>query len=138
MIELDLKFVNRIKVLVEQTKSEDCSLNSGSHEAFWEFARTSQNLVYDKLFLLENGNLHATWKDEQRNHIGLEFVDKQTIGFVIFKWRESYESFSRLSGFDTIDGIRELIIAYELNNLLFGFNDSLTQNGERRVVGTVD
>ena len=77
LLESDFKFEKRIKVLNEQIKSESYSLNSDSREAFWEFVRKSQNLRYDRLFLLESGSLNTTWKDEQKNHIGLEFADRK-------------------------------------------------------------
>ena len=112
------RFKNRIKLLSEQSHSEDYSMNYESVNTFWEFFERNSKLKYGCLFLLENGNLQATWNDNKKNHIGLEFVNHQTIGFVIFKNRNASESVSRLSGIDTMNGIEGLISVYDLKELL--------------------
>ena len=78
LLESDFKFEKRIKVLNEQIKSESYSLNSDSREAFWEFVRKSQNLRYDRLFLLESGSLNATWKNEQKIILDLNLLTEKS------------------------------------------------------------
>ena len=113
-----LRFKNRIKLLSELARSEDYSMNSESASTFWHFFERISKLKYGRLFLLENGNLQATWNDDEENHVGLEFVNRQTIGFVIFRKRSSSEPVSRLSGIETMNGIENLISVYNLNKLL--------------------
>ena len=112
------RFKNRIKLLREQAHSEDYLMNSESESTFWTFFERISKLKYGCLFLLENGNLQATWNDDKKNHIGLEFVNRQAIGFVIFKSRNSSEPVSRLSGIDTMNGLEDLISVYGLKKLL--------------------
>ena len=113
-----LRFKNRIKLLSEQARSEDYSINPESERTFWEFFKNFSNLKYGSLFLLDNGNLEATWDDDRENHVGLEFISRQTIGFVIFRNRSSSEPVSRLSGLDTMNGIEDLISVYGLKEIL--------------------
>ena len=113
-----LRFKNRIKLLSEQARSEDYSMNSESESTFWHLFERISKLKYGCLFLLENGNLQATWNDDEENHVGLEFVNRQTIGFVIFRNRSSSEPVSRLTGIETMNGIENLISVYDLKELL--------------------
>lgn len=118
-IDTTFKLMSRIKVLNEQSALEDYSINRLSHKSLMTFFREHPRLKYDRLFLLENGNLRATWRDDIGNHIALEFFNNQTIGFVIFKHQGLNLPTSRLSGFDTMDGIKKLIAVYEFEDLLF-------------------
>ena len=113
-----LRFKNRIKLLSEQARSEDYSINPESKRTFWMFFKKFPKLKYGCLFLLDNGNLEATWDDDRNNHVGLEFVSQQTIGFVIFRNRSSSEPVSRLSGIETMNGIKDLISVYSLKEIL--------------------
>ena len=112
-------FMNRIKDLKEQAGLDGYSINRDSNKAFWDFFGQNPQLKRERLVLLENGNLRATWKNDHGTHIGLQFINNQLIQFVIFKKRDSTAPVSRLSGCDTMDGINQLITAYDLRDVLF-------------------
>lgn len=118
-INTTIKLKSRIEVLNEQTALEDYSISLLSHDALMTFFKEHPRLRYGRLFLLENGNLRATWRDENGNHIALEFFDSQTVGFVIFGQLSQNLPNSRLSGFDSMGGIDKLIGVYEFGDLLF-------------------
>ena len=68
---------------------------------------------------MENGNLRAVWKGENEAHIGLQFINNRSIQYVIFTRREPQSPVSRVSGRDTLDGIKRQIEAFDLKSVLY-------------------
>ena len=76
------------------------------------------NVRRGRLVLLENGNLRAVWKGENQAHIGLQFLDEQLVQYVLFARRDPGLPVSRVTGRDTIEGVRKQIDAFDLAPVL--------------------
>jgi hypothetical protein len=70
------------------------------------------------LFLNDNGNLRALWKNEQHEQIGLQFIGDNDVQFVIFKKRKGYATITRVAGVDSRGKILGYIRASGAETLL--------------------
>ena len=112
-------YKNRIRVLKEQAELDGYSLNKSSKAAFLEFLEKNPLIRRGRLVLMENGNLRAVWKGDNRAHIGLQFLDNRSIQYVIFKQRQPSAPVSRVTGRDTMEGISRQIDAFDLGSVLY-------------------
>ena len=110
---------NRINVLREQAASEGCFINHGSEAGFLEYFRSNPLIRRGRLVLLENGNLRAVWKGDDEAHVGLQFLGRRMIQYVIFKRRQPSLPVSRVTGIDNISGVRKQIRAFDLEDLVY-------------------
>ena len=117
--DTDSAYANRIEILREQAELDGYSLNLASEEAFSEFHQKNPLIRRGRLVLMENGNLRAVWKGENGAHIGLQFINNLSVQYVIFTRREPQSPVSRVSGRDTMDGIKKQIEAFDLNGVLY-------------------
>ena len=117
--DTDSAYASRIEVLKEQAELDGYSLNLASEEAFYEFFQKNLLQRRGRLVLMENGNLRAVWKGENEAHIGLQFINNLSVQYVIFTRRDSQSPVSRVSGRDTMDGIKRQIEAFDLNGVLY-------------------
>ena len=117
--DTDSSYANRIEVLREQAELDGYSLNLASEEAFYEFFQKNPLIRRGRLVLMENGNLRAVWKGENEAHIGLQFINNLSVQYVIFTRRDPQSPVSRVSGRDTMDGIKKQIEAFDLNSVLY-------------------
>ena len=99
-------YERRIEILKEQASLDGYPLNPASKEAFLEFLKKPPFIRRGRLVLMENGNLRAVWKGENEAHIGLQFINNRSVQYVIFTRREPRFPVSRVSGRDTLDGIK--------------------------------
>jgi hypothetical protein len=72
------------------------------------------------IFLLDNGNLRALWRNALKEQVGLQFVGRGVVQFVIFVQRRNPSIMSRDAGCDTFLGLRARIKAIGCDALLFG------------------
>jgi len=72
------------------------------------------------LFLNDNGNLRALWKNDRREQIGLQFLGDGNIQFVIFKQRKGTLCMARVAGIDAKDKVLGHIKVSGAEGLLFG------------------
>ena len=112
-------YKDRIRVLKEQAEFDGYLLSQPSKAAFLEFIERNPRIKRGRLLLMENGNLRAVWKGENGAHLGLQFRDRQSIQYVIFKQRKPSAPVSRVSGSDTMEGISRQIEAFDLGNVLY-------------------
>ena len=98
----------------EEAEAEGYAFNPDSEVAFRWFLNRYELLKAGRLFLMDNGNLRATWKDERDTHVGLQFLPGDSVQYVIFTRRPSSRTISRVHGYDTLDGIPRLLAAYDL------------------------
>ena len=117
--DTDSAYASRIEVLKEQAELDGYSLTRASRDAFFEFLKKNPWIRRGRLVLMENGNLRAVWKGENEAHIGLQFINNQSIQYVIFTRREPQSPVSRVSGRDTLDGLKRQIEAFDLNSVLY-------------------
>ena len=85
---------------------------------FQVFMREIGPRARPSLFLGDNGNLRALWKNDRREQIGLEFLSEGNIPSVIFKERKGALKMARDAGVDAKDKILEHIKASEAEGLL--------------------
>ena len=116
--DTDAAYTRRIAVLKEQAERDGYSLNQASKEAFFEFLKTNPLIRRGRLVLMENGNLRAVWKGEKETHIGLQFINARSIQYVIFTRRAPRYPVSRVSGRDTLEGLKRQIEAFDLKSVL--------------------
>ena len=117
--DLYTAYASRIEVLKEQAALDGYSLNHASSAAFVEFLKNNPRIRRGRLVLMENGNLRAVWKGEKEAHIGLQFINNRSIQYVIFTRREPQSPVSRVSGRDTLAGIKRQIEAFDLDSVLY-------------------
>ena len=117
--DTDSAYASRIEVLKEQAELDGYSLTRASRDSFFEFLKKNPLLRRGRLVLMENGNLRAVWKGENEAHIGLQFINNRSVQYVIFTRREPQSPVSRVSGRDTLDGIKRQIEAFDLNSVLY-------------------
>ncbi len=117
--DTDSAYASRIEVLKEQAELDGYSLTRASRDAFFEFLKKNPWIRRGRLVLMENGNLRVVWKGENEAHIGLQFINNQSIQYVIFTRREPQSPVSRVSGRDTLDGLKRQIEAFDLNSVLY-------------------
>jgi hypothetical protein len=61
------------------------------------------------IFLLDDGNLRAVWRNVDKEQVGLQFRGGGIVQFVMFVRRKQPPIMSRISGTDTLSAIRGLI-----------------------------
>ena len=108
----------RIAELREYGVEDDVTVNPASEKDFWAFVKSLPAARPGSLVLMDNGNLRAVWKGDQGSHLGLQFLGRQMVEYVIFKRRPRAKQVSRVAGADTFDGIKRQIDAFELSSLL--------------------
>ena len=77
-------YVDRIEYLRNEAEQEGFSLNPASERNFLSFVNSVCHTRRACLFLLDNGNLRAVWKDENDAQVGLQFRDDGMVQYVIF------------------------------------------------------
>jgi len=109
----------RISTLKRIGAEQNISLSEKSGELLIEFLnkRTIDNKP--SIFLLENGNFRALWKNEKGEQIGLQFLSDGNIQFVFFSRRPDSVDLARSYGIDTPEGIKRIIDANRLRTLLY-------------------
>ena len=119
LVDAFADYNDRLRVLREQAVLDGFFINHGSLEGFKEFFKNNPLIRRGRLVLLENGNLRAVWKGEEEAHVGLQFLDKWTVQYVIFARRHPSAVTSRVTGTDTIQGVIRQIKAFDLANLVY-------------------
>ncbi len=112
------RFERRLLLLADEAEAAGDAINPDSEVAFRWFLNRYEFLRAGRLFLMENGNLRATWKGERETHVGLQFLSHNSVQYVIFTRRPSSRTISRVHGYDTLDAIPRLLAAYELEDIL--------------------
>ncbi|WP_171182280.1 hypothetical protein [Ruegeria sp. HKCCD8929] len=114
-----LAYKIRIEALCAHAVQEGYSLNAASKHDFWRFICSEPFIRKGNLILMDNGNLRAMWRDQHRNHIGLQFIGGRMVQYVIFKRREAVAKISRVAGRDSFDGVKRQIQAFDLQSLVY-------------------
>ena len=104
----------RIEELKGYAIEDDIEVNSESERDFHHFTNSTSLRSEAALFLMDNGNLRAVWKDANGGHVGIQFLGKQQAECVIFNQRVEGDFVSRVAGHDTLDGVRRQIAAFDL------------------------
>ena len=116
--EIFSSYDRRLRVLEEEARLDGYSLNDASKKAFFVFCWRYPLMRRARLVLMENGNLRATWKDDEGAHVGLQFQNSQSIQFVIFGRRRLDSPVSRVTGRVSMDGIMRQIDALDVRDAM--------------------
>lgn len=109
-------YANRIEELREFASEDDESsgLGESSKEDFWWFVESMPLARKAELVLMDNGNLRAVWKGDDKSHIGLQFLGDRLGEYVIFKRRPHSKQISRVAGIDTLEGLKKQVRAFDI------------------------
>lgn len=94
----------RIEALREFGLDEGVDLRAESVASFWQFVNDNVDYRRGGLVLTDEGNLSASWSEHPTDHVALEFLGGQEVGYVIFKGN-SDDDVARAGGVDTMQGI---------------------------------
>ena len=112
-------YMPRLKYLQDEAVHDGHELNLASEIDFQNFVQSDPDIRRGNLVLMDNGNLRATWKDEHGTRLSLQFLGGGMVQFVLFKRRRQGQLVSRVSGRDSLGGLKWQIVAFELNSLLY-------------------
>ncbi len=109
-------YAHRIEELRKFASEDDeCSdISESSEEDFWWFVESMPLARKAELVLMDNGNLRAVWKEDDKTHIGLQFLGSQFGEYVIFKRRPSAKQVSRVAGIDTLEGLKKQVRVFDI------------------------
>lgn len=103
----------RLVFLHAEAEAEGISLNPNSERDFQAFIDEHPFLRRGSLFLEDDGTLRMVWK-KRGDHLGLRFLGKGQVLYVIFKQRAPGEPVSRVTGRDNFRGVEAQIDAFNL------------------------
>ena len=113
------EYRRRVETLRSEVALDSFWINEGSEKDFWAFMKLQPFVKKGLLAAVDNGNLRAVWKGEHGTHIGLQFLGNRKVQYVIFKRRTPGGEISRVAGYDTLDGVKRQIHAFNLEPLLY-------------------
>jgi hypothetical protein len=113
------ELVARISFLRVEAERENIPFSELSRDALWSFIREFHPTARPRVYLNDNGNLRALWKNSNGEQIGLEFLGAGAIQFVIFKQRGGLTQMARVAGVESEDRIFGHIRASNAQGLLF-------------------
>ena len=111
-------YMSRMRLLQDEAVHDGYVLNLASEIDFRQFVWSAPDIRKGNLVLMDNGNLRAIWKDEQAR-LGLQFLGGRMVQYVIFKRRKQGQPISRVTGRDSLEGLKRQIDAFELYTLLY-------------------
>ena len=117
--ECQAAYQRRIDDLQSYAEIDGFALDEASETDFWTFFRSSIFFHKAEVVLVDNGNLRAVWKDDNGDHVGLQFLGNGSVQFVIFKRRLGTRDVSRVAGIDTLDGFKKQIQVFDLKTLIY-------------------
>lgn len=112
------EYVNRLRFLQIYAQSEDEPFSQSSLEDLDKFICDIRPVKRPFLFLHENGNLRAVWRNEKSEQIGLEFLGNGAVQFVIFASRAGRSDMARINGVDVVNKISAQIRVLNVEHLL--------------------
>ena len=113
------EIAKRLQFLRIEAELDQISFSDASLADFQAFMRDLRPHSRPYLFLNDNGNLRALWKNDRQEQVALQFLGGGAIQFVIFKQRRGSATVSRVAGIDAMDAILPYIKASGAEGLLF-------------------
>lgn len=105
-LRMILQIGERIDELHACAAADNEPFSETSHADLRRFLSNLPFVRKPSIFLLENGNLRAVWKNDQNELIGLQFIGGGAIQFVSFHLREEPAMMSRACGVDNHESLR--------------------------------
>ena len=112
-------YKDRIEYLRSEAELDGITVNEASKRDFWSFFRSMPLLRKAGVILMDNGNLRAVWRGKDKSRLGLQFLGDQSVEYVIFKRRQGAKDISRGAGFDSLNGFKKQIQAFDLKSLVY-------------------
>jgi hypothetical protein len=112
-------YKGRIEYLRSEAELDGIIVNEESERDFRSFFRSMPFLRKAGVILMDNGNLRAVWRGEDTSRLGIQFLGNQSVEYVIFKRRQGAKEVSRAAGFDTLNGFKKQIHAFDLKTLVY-------------------
>jgi hypothetical protein len=107
---------NRVRELhIDALRSQD-PFSLASFNDLKEFIGTVRLTSRPSIFLLDNGNLRALWKNDANEQVGLQFLGRGAVQFVMFAKRPTF--MMRESGVDELSAIANRLRANGCDRLL--------------------
>ena len=107
-------YARRMDELRGYGKLDGVHMNEESQRDFWSFVPSEATNNKAQLVLMDNGNLRAVWRYSGPNHIGIQFLGRDSVEYVIFERRGDSEDISRVSGIATLEGVKGRFLAFVL------------------------
>jgi hypothetical protein len=104
---------SRIAFLKNEASDEGGLYNKASESDFRRFVESHASWSKPNLYLVDNGNLRAVWKNALGLHLGLQFLGEGQVQFVIFATRADATELVRSAGRDSFTGIEKQIASFE-------------------------
>jgi hypothetical protein len=114
LLNIDL----RVQALRIEAEIDQVPFSNASHADFRAFIRQVPSRVRPAIFLRDNGNLRALWKNDDQEQIGLQFLGGGDVQYVILKRRPGGRLMSHY-GVDGRAGLMAVIRAAQAT-ALFG------------------
>ena len=118
--EIRKAYRERIHELAMYGAEEGTAINPESQEDFEAFIERRPRWRKGLTELLNNGNFRAVWKDDAGNRLGLQFLGRQKMEYVIFRRRPNPGEKLREAGRDTFAGIDQRMEPPDLLRLVTG------------------
>ena len=112
-------YARRIDELRGYGEVDGVQINEDSERNFWSFVPSAPTKNKAQLVLMDNGNLRAVWRNSRADHIGIQFLGRGSVEHVIFKRRTDSEDISRVSGIDSLQGVKRQIHVFDLTSLVY-------------------
>jgi hypothetical protein len=107
---------NRVRELhIDALRSQD-PFSEASFNDLKQLIGTLRLTRRPSIFLLDNGNLRALWKNDANEQVGLQFLGRGAVQFVMFAKRPTF--MMRESGVDELSAIAERLRANGCDRLL--------------------
>jgi len=110
----------RLRELRIDAESSGEPFSDASLDDLWVFLDSFPNATRPAIFLLDNGNLRALWKNEAKEQVGLQFLGNGEVQFVIFSQRQNPPIMAREAGAGPLSAIRAVIAEMDGERLLTG------------------
>ncbi len=113
----------RIEALREFGLDEGVELRAESVDSFWQFVNANVDYRRGGLVLTDEGNISASWSEHPTDHVALEFLGGQEVGYVIFKGNGD-DDVARVGGVDTMQGVARRLEQIGLDTVLRDMNNT--------------
>jgi len=110
---------DRISQLREDGEEEGIELGEESHKDFWAFISADPRLARGNIFLRDNGNLCAVWRDGKGTRICLQFLGFGEVQHITLKTGGSPHEDASVMRRTTFDGLKKHTEEYNLHSLLY-------------------
>ena len=94
--------IDHLRLIVEE---EGAKINSDSERDFWDFVHRHPLAAPGQLVVTNEGHLRLVWKGGHDTHIGMRFLGKRRVRYVIFNRRAGERDLLETSGEDTFAGV---------------------------------